>query len=153
MEQVSIYDIMTGKILKQLSCPSSMISAVCEAGEEFYLNCPGEATHIINNKPVTIIPEPVRPTNAEIVAFLTRAVQAKLDAEALTHNYDGILSLCSYASSLDPVFKAEGQAGVEWRDACWRVSYQVMSDVKAGIREVPTSEGLIAELPTMVWPA
>ncbi|MBV5336780.1 MAG: hypothetical protein J0653_01915 [Deltaproteobacteria bacterium] len=131
------------------------MSIQCQYGEEFYLNCPPEATHIINNEPVTIIPEPVippPPTEAEIIASLTQAVQARLDSEARTHNYDGILSLCSYVTSLDPVFKAEGQAGVEWRDACWRTAYQVMADVKAGMRGVPTSEELVAELTTMEWP-
>ena len=92
------------------------------------------------------------PTEAEIIASLTAAVQAKLDSEARTHNYDGILSLCSYATSLDPVFKDEGQAGVDWRDACWRTAYTVMADVKNGLRAVPTSTELIAELPQMIWP-
>lgn len=91
-------------------------------------------------------------TEAEIIASLTAAVQEHLDSTAQQRNYDGILSLCSYATSLDPVFHAEGQACVEWRDACWRTSYQMMADVKAGLRPIPTTVELVAELPTMVWP-
>ncbi|CAB4211807.1 hypothetical protein UFOVP1419_28 [uncultured Caudovirales phage] len=110
------------------------------------------ATHIINNDPVTIIPEPVPPTPEQITASLVNAVQKHLDATARTRNYDGILSLCSYATSTDPVFSAEGQAGVAWRDACWRYSYQVQVDIVAELRTVPTPAELVAELPVMVWP-
>ena len=78
---------------------------------------------------------------------LTAAVQAHLDAKAKEKNYDDILSLCTYATSTDPVFSAEGQAGVEWRDAVWAKCYQVLDAVLAGTRPVPTKEELIAELP------
>lgn len=150
--KASIYDISSGKILRVVDAPESMIDIQCQEDEEFYLNCPSDATHIINNEPVTIIPEPIPPTPEEITAALINAVQRKLDSTARTRNYDGILSLCSYATSTDPVFAAEGQAGVEWRDACWRCTYQVQADVLAGLRAVPTPEELIAELPVMVWP-
>lgn len=147
----TIYNLENGEILRTVVSPEDHISIQCGDGEEFYLNCPPEATHIINNEPITIIPEPIPPTEAEIITSLTQAVQSRLDSEARTHNYDGILSLCSYATSLDPIFKAEGQAGVEWRDAVWRTSNQIMAEVKAGTRPVPTSEELLAELPGMVW--
>lgn len=106
-----------------------------------------------NQKPVTIAPPPPpQPTEAEIIAALSEAVQKHLDATARTHNYDGILSLCSYATSTDPVFSAEGQAGVVWRDECWRTCYQVMGAVKAGARATPTVDELLALLPAMTWP-
>jgi len=149
---IAIYDTISGRIKRLNDCLPCNIDIQCQDSEEFYLNCPLEATHIINNEPVTIIPEPTPPTEEEITASLTAAVQGHLDSTARTRNYDGILSLCSYATSLDPVFHAEGQAGVEWRDACWRTSYQVMADVKAELRPIPTSVELIAELPIMVWP-
>lgn len=148
--KLSLYDIVTGEIKRHIECLEHDISIQCGEGESYLMDCPTNATFVIDGKP--FIPEPIPPTEAEIIASLTAAVQGYLDSEARTHNYDGILSLCSYATSLDTIFKAEAQAGVEWRDACWRVSYQVMVDVKAGLRQVPTSEGLIAELPTMVWP-
>jgi hypothetical protein len=149
--KVHIYETVTGAIKRYGDIPILLIESQIGAGEEFYLNCPPEATHIINNEPVTIIPEPIPPTEAEIIASLTTAVQAHLDSTARQRNYDGILSLCSYATSLDPVFKAEGQAGVEWRDACWRGSTQIMADVKAGLRDVPTADELLAELPGIGW--
>jgi hypothetical protein len=154
----AVYSVTDGCVLRIIEAPYSYIDIQCSEGESFFLNFPEGATHIINNEavfiaPVEIEPLPIPPpTEAEIIASLTAAVQARLDSEARTHNYDGILSLCSYATSLDPVFHAEGQAGVEWRDACWRMAYVIMAEVKTGTRPVPTSEELIAMLPEMVWP-
>ena len=90
---------------------------------------------------------------AQTQGALTEAVQAHMDAVARTHNYDGILSLCTYAASKHTKFESEGAAGVLWRDACWAAGYQVIDDVHAGKRAVPTPEELVAELPEMIWPA
>lgn len=153
MTNFALYNVEDGRVLQFMTTHESLIAdQIQEPGVEFYLNCPGWATHIINNEPVKVEPTPPPPTEAEIIAALASAVQRHLDSTARTRNYDGILSLCSYATSLDPTFKAEGQAGVEWRDACWRRCYEVMADVKAGIQPVPTSEELIASLPIIAWP-
>lgn len=92
------------------------------------------------------------PSSAQIVANLTAVVQAHLDATARTRNYDGILSLCSYAASADQTFGHEGRAGVAWRDAVWARCYAILADVQAGSRVAPSEADLIAELPMMVWP-
>jgi hypothetical protein len=80
------------------------------------------------------------------------AVQDMLDAKAKERNYDDILSLCTYVASGNPLFAAEGQAGVSWRDAAWAKCYEVLAEVRAATRPQPTVEELIAELPAMVWP-
>jgi len=152
-----IYNKQTGEIiLKRHTDPfDEMIirNRFCSESRELFISdVEVNATHIINNVPVTITPEPIPPTEAEIIASLTKAVQGHLDSTARTRNYDGILSLCSYATSLDPVFHAEGQAGVEWRDAVWRMAYVIMAEVKAGTRPVPTPGELIDALPEMLWP-
>ncbi|MDP3124615.1 MAG: hypothetical protein Q8M84_03180 [Thiobacillus sp.] len=102
----------------------------------------------------TEIPYTVAPRPAEQIVFnLTNVVQAYLDATARTRNYDGILSLCSYAASAHLKFGAEGLAGVAWRDAVWASCYSILAEVQTGIRTVPTADELMAELPAMVWPA
>ena len=87
-----------------------------------------------------------------IINELTAAVQNHLDARAKERNYDGILSACTYATSTDTTFRAEGQACVEWRDACWAKAYEVMADVLAGNRGIPTATELLSELPELSWP-
>lgn len=104
-----------------------------------------------NGRPVLVDPPP--PTPDQIIGSMTSAVQSHLDAKARERNYDGILSLCTYATSVVPKFAAEGQAGVEWRDAVWARCYEILADVQAGTRPTPTAEQLIAELPIFTWPA
>ncbi|MDD5249631.1 MAG: hypothetical protein PHY45_11630 [Rhodocyclaceae bacterium] len=82
-------------------------------------------------------------------ADYTRAVQAKLDAEAAAHGYDSILSACSYAAVANP-FQADGVAFLNWRSAVWATCYQVLTAVQAGQRSQPTVADLIGELPPLV---
>ena len=86
-----------------------------------------------------------------IIQELTATVQSHLDATAKTRNYDGILSLTSYAGDPDPVLDAEGVAGKSFRSACWKKCYAIMDEVLAGQRAVPTAAEIVAELPVMVW--
>ena len=89
---------------------------------------------------------------AEAIRNVTKAVQTHMDNIARTRGYDGILSLCTYATSSNPLFSAEGQAGVSWRDAVWSTCYSILNDVERGVRPQPTVEELLAELPQIAWP-
>ena len=94
-------------------------------------------------------PVPPAPTIAEYQA----AAQQYLDTKARERNYDGILSLCSYAASASPQFGPEGQAGVQWRDDVWAACYTLLAQVQAGAAQAPTIAGLVAALPALEWPA
>lgn len=86
-------------------------------------------------------------------ASIISAVQSRLDTWAQSHGYDSILSLCTYASSTVERFKAEGQNGVDKRDATWAALIGVMADVDAGTRQVPTGYADIeVDLPVLDWP-
>lgn len=79
--------------------------------------------------------------------------QKRLDTFAQTRNYDGILSACTYASSSVPKFQAEGQYCVGARDATWAKLYEMLAEVQAGTRPVPTGyDDIKSELPTLEWP-
>lgn len=82
-----------------------------------------------------------------------QATQAHLDDFAHTRNYDGILSACTYATSLVPKFAAEGQYCVKARDLTWSKLYEILAEVQAGTRPVPSSfSDIEAELPILTWP-
>jgi hypothetical protein len=87
-----------------------------------------------------------------LMAEYTAAVQKRLDDFARTRGYDNILSACTYATSTAPKFKAEGQYAVEARDATWAKFYEVLAEVEAGSRQMPTLDELLAELPVLAWP-
>lgn len=94
-----------------------------------------------------ITPPPKPLTEDEFIA----TVQQHLDAEAKTHGYDNILSLCTYATSTDPTYAAEGQAGINWRDAVWQACFTLLADVTANTRPMPTDESFLEEFPVMEW--
>lgn len=97
-------------------------------------------------------PVEATPSPKEILKIMQDAIQNHMDTKARERNYDGILSLCTYATSTNQKFAAEGQAGVVWRDACWAKGYEIMAEVQAGTREIPTVDELLAELPVFRWP-
>lgn len=90
------------------------------------------------------------PTPEEIQQQLTNAVQHVLDSKAQELNYDSCLSVCSYIDTGVPKFDAEGKAFRAWRSAVWAKGYEILAQVQAGERDIPTEAELIAELPELV---
>lgn len=82
---------------------------------------------------------------------LISGVQGYLDTLARSIGYDSILSLCTYASSSNPHFQAQGQAGVALRDQCWAIGQQITADVLSGVRPVPALQEVLDELPAPAW--
>ena len=64
-----------------------------------------------------------------------------------------MLSACTYATSTNQKFSAEGQYCVGARDATWAKCYEIMAAVESGARQMPTLDQVIAELPLLAWPA
>lgn len=97
---------------------------------------------------------PVEPTVEEIQAQiqkqLTDAVQHVLDSKAKELLYDNCLSVCSYIDTGVPKFDAEGRAFRSWRSQVWAKGYEILAQVQAGERGIPTEAELIAELPELV---
>ena len=111
-----------------------------------------DGTGDYGGNPITVEPEfTAEEISANTQQALTQIVQRHLDTAAQALSYDSILSACSYATSSSP-FGDEGRVFVTWRDAVWSYCYQVLADVEAETRTIPTSEELIAELPALVLP-
>ena len=87
------------------------------------------------------------PTPAQTT--LAAAVQGHLDATARAKGYDSALSCVTYINSTVPQYKAEATAMRDWRDAVWLRCYEVLAEVQAGARAVPTEAQLIALLPSI----
>lgn len=79
--------------------------------------------------------------------------QQRLDSFAQSANYDGIISLCTYATCSNPKFKQEGQYGVDVRGATWVKLFAILDEVESGIRPLPSGYSEIeSELPPLIWP-
>lgn len=92
------------------------------------------------------------PSPAVVQQAVVDAVQKRLDDFARTRQYDSILSACSYSTSKNAKFGAEGQCCVDARDTHWAKCYEIMSAVQAGTRPMPTVEEVLAEMPALMWP-
>lgn len=98
-------------------------------------------------------PEELAASAAALRDSIVQATQQRLDDFARTRNYDGILSLCTYATSVVPKFQAEGQYGVTARDATWARLYEILAEVEAGTRPMPSGYAEIEPLlPVLEWP-
>lgn len=100
---------------------------------------------------ITKLPEPTEEEKqAQIQKQLTASVQHVLDSKAQELLYDNCLSVCSYIDTGVPKFDAEGRAFRAWRSAVWAKGYEILAQVQAGERGIPTEAELIAELPELV---
>ncbi len=84
---------------------------------------------------------------------IVRQTQQRLDDFAKTRGYDGIMSACTYATSPTQKFADEGQYCVTQRDATWSALYQMLAEVEAGTRPIPSGFADIEpDLPALTWP-
>lgn len=82
------------------------------------------------------------------------STQNRLDTFAQSRGYDGILSLCTYATSSILKFQTEGQYGVQARDDTWAALNQILYDAENQIRPIPLNYAEIEpELPILTWPS
>ena len=98
------------------------------------------------------------------------AIQAALDASAVTQGYADIKSACAYASSTvftaatgataaqialvaqQELYRHQGNAAQQWMSLTWATAYAYVATVKAGTNPMPTPAQAVAMMPPMVWP-
>lgn len=99
---------------------------------------------------IVAIPEPTPEENAiQTQERLTNFVQIILDTEAQKLGYDNCLSVCSYVDTGVQKFDDEGTAFRKWRSAVWSKGYEILDEILAGKREIPTENELLSELPKL----
>jgi hypothetical protein len=105
-----------------------------------------------NGKAYAPPPEPPK-TPDQVKAEIMTATQQRLDTFAGTRDYNSILSACTYATSTVPQFKSDGQYCVNARDETWGKLYNMLAEVEAGTRPMPSGYADIeGELPVLQWP-
>lgn len=88
----------------------------------------------------------------EIIRRCTTALDEHYAKVAQSKGYDNQYT-CALRAGYPSVFQAEGKAFAEWMDGCNAQAYQLMQDVKNGVKPMPADEAaLVATLPAMVWP-
>lgn len=99
----------------------------------------------------TYVP-PVPPSLEEQIAVFDAALVAHLDATARQRRYDNRLT-CALRAGYPGPFQAEGIAFAGWMDQCNALAYQLLAEVGAGTRPMPSSpQALIDLMPVMIWP-
>lgn len=79
----------------------------------------------------------------------TDLIQHILDVEAQKLGYDNCNSVCTYVDTGVAKFDAEGVAFRKWRSAVWAMGYELLAEVQAGTRPIPTEEELVELLPKL----
>jgi len=87
----------------------------------------------------------------ELQTTYVQAMETLMDAQAKTKGYDTRYTASARAGVTGSPFQVEGQAFALWMDSCYAMGYQILADVKAGTRTLPTVNAFLAELPVLVW--
>lgn len=85
------------------------------------------------------------------IASYTAKLEQFYDDKAKERRYANRYTCALRAGYAGP-FHAEGVAFASWMDTCNAHAYQIMAEVLAGQRQMPSIEELIADLPTLTWP-
>lgn len=99
---------------------------------------------------IVAVPEPTpEEQEAALQAQYTALIQSMLDKEAQKLGYDNCNSVCTYVDTGVAKFDAEGVAFRKWRSAVWAKGYELLAEVQAGTRPIPTEEELVELLPKL----
>lgn len=92
-------------------------------------------------------PEPDPETPEQTRARLEAELDYHLDEVARSYGYRSVDAILSYLNSTNPTWNMQANAFNEFRDDFWLGAIQIQNDVEAGLRPVPTSAEMVAELP------
>ncbi len=97
------------------------------------------------------VPLPATPDFAASFAALDAAVTAYFDERAGERRYDSRIT-CAMRAGYDGPFQQEARAFAQWMDACNTVCYQLLAEVTAGTRPIPSFAEVLVAFPELTWP-
>ncbi len=100
---------------------------------------------------VNLTQEELTSRKPQIITRYKQIIQKRLDNKSAEREYDGIVTLCTYATDPDVKQAKEGQDGVNWRSATWSKYYAILAQIDNGERDILTEAEFIAELPDLKW--
>lgn len=119
---------------------------------EFFENIIDGINALLAKKEEREYVEPTPPTEAEIQKYLTDGVQNWMDNIVQERNYDNVHTCVgTYLYSPIEKFRLEAEAVKDWVSYVWAKCYEMLAQVEAGERDIPTLEEVISELPILVW--
>ena len=75
-----------------------------------------------------------------------------MDTKVQERNYDNVHTCVgTYLYSPVEKFRIEAEHVKDWVSYVWAKCYEMLAEVKAGKREIPTLEEVINELPILDW--
>lgn len=120
-----------------LACWCNANGCTIEEHEEYY-ECVAIPPHV--------------PTEEEIQKMLTDGVQSYMDTKVRERNYDNVHTCVgTYLYSPIDKFRIEAEHVKDWVSYVWEKCYEMLAEVKAGKREIPSLEEVINELPILDW--
>lgn len=75
-----------------------------------------------------------------------------IEDTAKAKQYGSAVSCASYVSSSNPAWKAEADAFVAWRDACWEYAFDYFARSQNGDIPSPSIEDFMGGVVAIVWP-
>jgi hypothetical protein len=97
-----------------------------------------------DRRPVLVDPPP--PTPEEIQRQIAAAIDAHVEAQALSLQYNSAAHLVGYVASTVSHWRAEAEAFVSWRDAVWMAAITEQAEaMETG--NVPSVDDVIEALP------
>lgn len=89
---------------------------------------------------------------SHVLGLVKLHVTEKLDKFAQEREYDGIVSLTTYATSAQEKFRVEGQRGVDLRDETYAALHMYLGQMMTGQAYVPKSlREVDSILPALTW--
>ena len=145
-------EVMNGVVVAVGTAPDGAILQ-CAPPMQYILFDPGSVTvaqgYLYDGKAFS--PPPALTPEQHIIK-LKIFLRNYMNAVAMSHHYENITELCAMYLSQNATYKAQGAAGITFRDAVRAYVLGIYSSVQAG-GTPPTLDVFLAGLPQMVWPS